>query len=737
MKNISFLVLLLVLNVYAFSQEFKLVNSDHASVVVEFQNAKFELDEQTVSNQQFVDFTSLNPVYTLEKGAPQLPIFSRNILIPAIGSSELKITYDHFYEISNVSVVPSKGNLKRNVNPANVPLEYGKAYTQNAFYPGKLAEVSNPFITRDLRGQTVTFYPFQYNPVTKTLRVYQNLRVEVKNNPTVPSINELTQKNTATETKEVFKNHFLNGSADGKYTPKEEVGDLLIVCPESMLPQVKELAAWKSQKGIRTYIVTTEITGKTPENVKNYIANMYATHPELLYILLVGDHADIPAYSYGYAGGEELYSDTYYGQLVGTDYYPELFVGRFSGDATQVATMIQRGMEYEKNPLSGDWMTHALGLGSAEGAGIGDDGEQDWQHLRNIRNQLLNFGYPIVHEFYDGTQGGNDAPGNPTAPLISSALNQGVGLFNYTGHGDFNVCVSGNFTSTNINALTNQGKFPFVVSVACNNGTYIYGNCISEVWLRASKNGSPTGAIAACGSSILMAWAQPMQTQDEMTSILTESYTNNRKTTLGGLFYNAQMSMLEKYPTGDGIEVMQTWVFFGDPSINFRSKVTQELTANHATAVPMSTSELKIYSNVEGADVAISRNNLLLGKGRIAGGVSTVQFPTLQNDSTLLVTVSKQNFKPYRGTVLVGNAGIAQKPLIYPNPTTSSLKVAFNSTTPATITVTDLAGKIVRKYNVPTGVLETEITRGDLSSGIYNLTYENSSNTWTQKIVFN
>lgn len=736
MRQFSFFAIICLLQINSWAQNFKLISSDDSKVIVAHQLSKFNLVNQTINNQSYADFSHLSPIFLLEKGAPQIPIYSRNILIPATGNSEITITYDNYYELSNVSVLPSKGNLKRNVNPSEIPYEFGEVYNQNAFYPGKLAELSSPFIARDLRGQTITFFPFQYNPITKILRIYENLRVEVKNNPAIPSVNELNLKNAPKETKEFFKNQFLNGNVTGKYTPKEEEGEILIICPESMIAQAREIAAWKNQKGIKTHIVTTEITGKTTDNVKSYIANLYTDNPDLLYVLLVGDHADIPAYSYGTSGGEELYSDTYYAQLTGSDFYPELFVGRFSGNEAQVSTMIQRGMEYEKNPLAGDWMTQAIGLGSAEGTGIGDDGEQDWKHLRNIRSQLLGFGYSNVYEFYDGSQGQHDASGNPTPAMISTALNQGVGLFNYTGHGDLNICVSGNFTSTNINALTNQGKYPFVVSVACNNGTYIYGNCISEFWLRASKNDSPTGAIAACGSSILMAWAQPMQTQDEMTSIITESYATNRKTTLGGLFYNAQMSMLEKYPSNDGIEVMQTWVFFGDPSIQFRNKTTEQLTANHLAFVPITTSELSVYSNIENADVAVSRNNVLLGKGKIVGGVAEIQFPPLQNDSTLMVTVTKQNFKPYQGAVNVGNSNNTDKPLIYPNPSNSSIKVSFISDSKAIITLSDVSGKVVREYAVPIGVYETEIIKSDLSNGIYHLTYENSSNKWTQKVVF-
>ena len=124
---------------------------------------------------------------------------------------------------------------------------------------------------------------------------------------------------------------------------------------------------------------------------------------------------------------------------------------------------------------------------------------------------------------------------NPNPSVISNAVNNGVSLFNYTGHGDLNTCITGNFSSSHINSASNNGKYPFVVSVACNNGTFTSGTCISEVWQRASHLGSPTGAIAAAGSSILMSWAPPMATQDEIVDILVESYSDNQMHTIGAL----------------------------------------------------------------------------------------------------------------------------------------------------------------------------------------------------------
>ncbi|MBI3238835.1 MAG: hypothetical protein HYZ43_08375, partial [Flavobacteriia bacterium] len=412
-----------------------------------------------------------------------------------------------------------------------------------------------------------------------------------------------------------------------------------------------------------------------------YIQNFYASNPDLVYILLVGDHADVPSHTYGVSSGEDLWSDSYYGQLAGgaSDFYPEAFVGRFSGTSAQIKLMVDRTLEYEKYPAAGDWMEKAIGLGSGEGAGIGDNGEADWQHLRNIRTRLMSYGYTTVYEFYDGSRGGDDASGDPNSTIIIPAVNDGVGLFNYTGHGAQNTCVTGNFTSTNINAATNNGKYPLVVSVACNNGTFTSGTCISEVWLRADNASTPAGAIGAAGSSILMAWAQPMQTQDEMAELIAEAYPSNKKTTVGGLFYNSQASMLEQYPGGvDGKEVMQTWVYFGDPSVLFRNKQTMAINVSHAAQVPLATSSLTVNCDVEGALVAESQDNVLIGRGIVSGGMVNITFPALVSNLPLAVTATKQNYGTYQGPVQVGNgpAGIEELSntvTMYPNPANTTV----------------------------------------------------------------
>ncbi len=699
----------------------------------------------TIDALDYVNYSTTHEIVSMEVGAPSLPFYTESVAIPFNGAAHLEVSHTGYTDFEDVLIAPSKGSLKRNVSPSAVAYTFGEAYETDAFFPGELATITTPFNLRNSRGVTVIVNPYQYNPVTKTLRVYHHISAKIVIDPTVEGINELVpQVETSATFMEIYDQFYLNPSAlktDARYTPQEEEGDLLIITTNSFVDEIMPLVVWKTQAGIKTTIATKEDIGASDVAIKNYISDFYDENPNLVHVLLVGDHAQIPAHTYGPSGWEELWSDSYYGQMTG-DLYPELFVGRFSGSSYQIQTMVERTLEYEKNPAAGEWMTRAIGLASNEGAGYGDDSEADWQHARNNRAKLLNYGYSKVYEFYDGSQGGADANGNPSPTIINPAVEEGIGLFNYTGHGDETTCVTGNYSSTHINSAENNGKYPFVISVACNNGTFTAGTCISETWLSAQYGGSPTGAIAACGSTILMAWAEPMQTQDEMAEIISEAYEGNRKATLGGIFYNAQISMLEDYGgSTTANEVMQTWVMFGDPSTLFRNKETMTLEVNHWWNVENGISSITADCLTEDATAAIVQDGILLGTAKVSGGAATITFPPLTSDEPLLLTVTKQNYKPYQAVITVGdgpasvNTEETQLVAVYPNPATTAVTVKWtNQEVPSRVEITDLSGKVVYQNNALNNSTEL-IETADFSKGVYLLSVTFGATVQTSKLI--
>lgn len=678
MQTILIRISFLLLTFGAFGQNFQVISETENNLVLKHTTNLLPFAYDQINGEPYIDFSKTHQVVLQQESAPQLPVFSTTIELPNEGSPFVMVTYsDAYVDIENVKVAPSKGNLKRNVNPIEVPYAFGEVYQWNNFYPENLIAQHEPFIFRTVRGLNIQIMPYLYNPVTQTLRVYEDIEITILFNKEHQGMNEIEMSWNDNVSQSIRSHMFVNRQ-DFRYTVKDEEGEMLIITHPDFETEMLPFMHWKNQKGIKTAMVTTNDAGSSSANIKSFIADYFAENPNTLYLVLVGDHNEIPAHSYGNSWGEQLWSDSYYGQLLGSDFYPELFVGRISAEnVMHVRTQVQRTLEYEKAPSTGDWMEKAVGVGSNEGEGYGNMGLADWNHLRQIRTKLMDFGYTSVHEFYEGSQGGADAPGNPTVQMLQNAYNDGVGLWNYTGHGWEDGMSTCNYTGADANNAVNYGMYPVVISVACNNGTFTNGTCVGEDFLRANSGGLK-GAVGFAGSTILMSWAPPMQTQWEMTNILTEQNSSNLKRTVGGLFYNGQISMLQNYPGGAGHEVMQTWAYFGDPSLLFRHKQTLPLSMSHVNQVPNAASSITVASSTEDARIAISQNNVLLGYGIISGGIVTINFDALISDDPLLVTATKQNHLATQQAVQVGNGplSIYDDELtfqVYPNPASSQI----------------------------------------------------------------
>jgi hypothetical protein len=400
------------------------------------------------------------------------------------------------------------------VNPADVPYEFGDIYTQNTWYPSNIAELQEPYTLRDFRGQVVTIHPFQYNPEQASLRFYNDVTVEITYSKQITTDNNIQYQLTTIDNDflSLYQRHFLNFNS-GKYNPVSEQGNMLVITYDAFYATMVPFVQWKNLKGIPTEMVNVSTIGNA-NAIKTFIADYYNTKG-LTFVLLVGDAAQVPPL---YASGGA--SDPSFGYIIGSDHYPDLFVGRFSAENIgQVQTQVNRTVTYERDPQVGaEWYKKGVGIGSEYG--VGDDNEYDYQHIRNFRNLLMNFTYSSVDELYGGSQGGLDAPGEPSTTMVSTALNEGRSIINYCGHGSPTSWGTTGYSNSNVNTLTNDNMLPFITSVACNNGEFDDTTCFGEAWLRATHNGQPTGAIGAYMSSISQSWDPPMEAQDEFNNIL-------------------------------------------------------------------------------------------------------------------------------------------------------------------------------------------------------------------------
>ncbi len=648
----KYLITLAVFVCYGYSvaqNRIELISSTINETVIKLYNSDFIQKPVTTSKGSAVVIQAKQATSLLRQGAPDLPKYTASVIVPDQAEMQVEVINSQYIDYTGIDVAPSKGNFTRDINPNSVPYIYSEVYNKNAFYPNKLADLRYPHIVRDYRGQTVVLYPFQYNPVTRVLRVYTQMTVKISvksgiggDNPLVNKPNHPLDRNFELTYQRHFLNYDVLSSGKTAYTPVNDYGKMLIICHDAFASAVQPLVKWKNQKGIPTELVLASTVGTTPTAIKNYIQNYYNLNG-LTFVILVGDHAQIPAYP-AVAGA----SDNTYTFVVGTDHYPDLFIGRLSADnLTDVQTQVNKIITYEKTPMTGaTWYKNAVGIASDEGPG--DDGEYDYQHSRNIRTKLMAFTYSNVAELYDGSQGGADAPGDPVASDLATLVNSGLSLINYTGHGSSVSFGTTGYSNTDVNASTNGNKLPIIFSVACVNGDFTTGTCFAEAWLRKSNG----GAVATLMSTINQSWNPPMEGQDEMNDILSQQYAMNKKFTYGGVAMNGCMKMNDTYGAA-GEEMTDTWTIFGDPSLSYYTDSPSPLTATHVATVPVGTTSLTVNCPVNGALVGLTYQNNFLSAGFVSSGVANLTFPTVSMPDTIFVTVTAFNKTPYFGIVIV------------------------------------------------------------------------------------
>ena len=716
--------------------DIKLTASDTYTLTVDFGSVSAK---QAEASWVKLDVNMDHLQYLNRKDEPAMPFMGYSFLV-GNDNMEVSVQNSKYTDFTGYDIVPAKGKLSRKIDPATVAPFAGPVYNENKFYPSEVASVVNDYVVHDAHGKTVYMYPVQYNPVTHTLRVYTTITLRVK--AQVPRKPEDASSNRIWNN--IYRRHFVNydllSQAAAKGTAAgDSVGyaaQMLIITPHLFTDSLKQFIKWKNQQGIRTYLTeTTTIPGyPAQESIYAYVKQFYQ-QKHIDYLLLVGDDAEItPRLDSGLVDNASLTfagpSDISYGYLVGNDHYPDIFVGRLSANnAAELMPQLTKTIGYEKSPnVAQSWFTHAVGIGS--NLGPGDDNEMDWEHMRNIRTKLLGDSYTQIGELYDSSHGIMDAAGDPVASDLTAQINGGLSLVNYCGHGWDQGIVTCNFSSTEIANLTNNaGQWPFVLIVGCDVGSFVNNSCFAENFQRSTDvSGNPTGSVANFMSTISQYWSEPMQTQDMVNDIISDNAP--ALDNIGAIVETGCMSMNDQYMQS-GYDMTDTWVLFGDPSLQFRKKVPTTLTVSHPATITPNWTAVNVTVNNNNATVTLMHYDTLFSVRPVVGGGTHHGFASLHAGDSIMVSVTAPNTKPYFGKIRVvaptdvTGAMVTENNIsLYPNPSKNVVYVnGLQSNT--NYSVRDMSGRVVI-----TGSVENKgsIDISKLAAGSYIVELLNSDN---------
>ena len=519
-----------------------------------------KLGAKTVLGSKAVTVSAKGAYPSFLKEAPELPQYTAMVMVSPDGKPgfSVKSLESEIIEL-DAPVAPSKGNIKRLINPDSVKYKYGKMYKQDKWYPSdkELVKMGEPFIFREVRGVNLIVNPVQYNPVQNKIRIHKNLRISLKSSGR-NSVNTISRSKPISRAFEpIYKNTFINYSQASSRLPRlNEVGRLLIISADEYAQAMKPFVEWKQKCGIEVQLVTMSQVGRTNSDVKAFIQNEY-DKGGLTNIMLVGDSDKIPT-NKGVNEGAD--SDTCYVKLEGDDHVPDAIISRLSAeDAEEVAYQVAKFINYEQYPTEEtSWYTRLLGIGSAEG------NPPDHVYIDQLRQAHMSKGtFKSAEKVYD--------PGVTQADVVNS-INKGVSLVNYLGHGSGQGWGTTRFTNSWMKKLDNGWKLPIIFDVACLNGRFVDYTGFGESWMRAGSIEKPAGAVAYVGATTSMEWMPPILVQAEINKnlIVNEVYK-----TVGGLYMNGIMRGLERYttdPRESGVQIFEQWHLFGDSTLHVRFK---------------------------------------------------------------------------------------------------------------------------------------------------------------------
>lgn len=528
-------------------------------------------------------------VVCFEEGSPALPSITRCFVIPqgmtATGAEIEVLTEAQVGESYDLMPVRS------------MPLgsEPGPVYRNPAIYLDDSAFPSSPVVSVEngnrtgFRLATATICPFRYNPVSGRLSVITSARVTLSYDfdPSVPVLS-LTDNQVQSASQIVAT--FVDNPGDlASCRPSvrstsggTDWGTWVVIGAASLESTLQPLVDLRNSLGMSAEFVSLDwiysnYTGyDSPEKIRNYLKDAFQNHG-LIYALVVGDWSETHRISSLFTSGVTLNetADLYYSDLDNTwdsdgdhlygentdglDYYADISVGRFSSNTTsQIASMVQRTVEYETAPLEGAWRTSALLCG----AGLWPESGY-WGSFvcDSISNRIPDSW--TQYKLYENSSG------HPTNQI--DILNQGVSYVSPQGHG-FSSGIywyynpANMITNQNYTGLTNWGKLPVLHSIACLAGELSVNGCVAERLMMWTGGGM---VAVMCNSNNGYGSPPSMGPSEHLEVHFANQLFVNGIQRVG----DAQAAAKDAFKAAGGMS-MQNWVLqennlLGDPALLF------------------------------------------------------------------------------------------------------------------------------------------------------------------------
>ena len=646
---------------------------------------------------QFITLSGIHIANTA--GAPNLPSGSTFVAIPNGSTPSIRIASVKTKILHDVNLIPAPEPQLDNDNSPAVYRKDMDIYSRDAFYPTLPYQMSEPMTIRGVRMVEVGVMPFQYNPVTKELVVYEDLELELTTEGGDGTYGDIRYRTP--EWDQILSDMILNrealpevdyGAKYRKHYENRETGcEYMIITPdnEDFLKLADSVKRFRTNQGIPTEVFTvTQCGGNEGPAIRNFIRNAYSNWdmPPAA-VLILGDHNTDPekgVVSYtmdnhpGGGGYNPYISDHAYAVMDNT-HMPEIIMGRITGrDYDELYHMIKKDLDYERTPPTNP------GFYDQPITAMGFQLERWFQLCSEIVNGFWEYSlekHPVrINAIYQGTPGSlwstyentntvlnyfgpngcdyvpsnmshlTDWTGNGIK--VNEAVNNGAFILQHRDHGAEEVWGEPGYNIGYINRLANP-DLTYVMSCNCLTGRFNYNGengCFAEAFHR-HQHGA-LGLIAATQVSYsfvndIYVWGMydnlwpdfmPTYGTHHSTNFLLPAFGN-----AAGKYFLRQSSW-----TDDGVKEITYYLFHqhGDAYMNLYSEVPQPLHVEMLPVLFAGSTQYQVRAD-EGATICLTANGQIIGFDYGTGNTQAITVTPQEVGTRVTLTIKKQNYYRY------------------------------------------------------------------------------------------
>jgi hypothetical protein len=644
---------------------------------------------------------------TAEIGQPEVPTFGSFLAIPKGAELHVELLADTVETRSGYLLYPAQEPRLDQDQEPEFAIDLA-SYQRDQHYPAQIVELEEPMVIRGVDVALIRFYPVQYNPARREVTIHTSFRVRVSfvSGTGVFGEERLRSPHFDPLLASTLLNYSELGPLDieGSQAASSSAKgcDYLIITAPHLVSQANLLADWKTRRGIDTEVRTTAQTGSTAAAIRSYIQNAYDTwSPPPSFVLLLGDAEFVPTNYFTIhpqqppEGMTLIGTDLYYATTDGADYFADISIGRISVDsAAQAQNTVGKIIDYERNPTGNAAFYNNLGVAAYFEDENPRDGQEDraWvQTSQEIVDYVEANGYVAYQIYYAEPEvnplyffNGDPLPlyllrvnGFPWiggSTDIRDAVNTGRFILNHRDHGVRWMWVQPEFAVWDVQGLTNGKKLPVVFSMNCEtgwfdnetddpvHGTYSFEVNFAETWQR-NFNGGAAGVIAASRASYsgyndhLNKGFYDAIWPDFLPYTLSSSPFSQPQYRMGHVLNYGKLYMASLYDEGSPRRItFEVFHYFGDPTMEIWTAYPQELSVSHDTELEFAATSFTAQVSQAGATISLFKDGVILGTALSSGGSTVVTLSAVAAPGTAHVTVTKHNYRPYEGTVIVADS---------------------------------------------------------------------------------